>query len=77
MDTQKAYEIVFNDMMENGPEWFKGTYDAHNGTQHFMFGIQTVLEWIADKISDECYGKFASSFVDNMIKSEEKPLTND
>lgn len=74
-EMRKHYEIVFNDIMVNGPDMFKGVYDAHHGgTQHFMFGIQTVLEYIADKISDERYGEFASTFVDNMIKSEEKIL---
>ena len=71
-EMRKHYEAVFNDIMENGPDMFKGIYDAHHKqTMYFMFGVQTVMEYIADKVSDECYWNFDSTYVGNMIKSEE------
>lgn len=39
---------------------------------NFMYGICTVMEFIADKVSPEVYDKFSTEFVKNMNKSEER-----
>lgn len=69
-ELQKHYEIVLNDMLVNGPDLFKGIYDAHlEETDQFMYGIQTVMEYIACSISDQRYDTIENMFIDNMDKS--------
>ena len=67
-----AYHLVYNDMISEGPKLFKGCYDAKHGNNSFMYGICTVMEFIADKVSPEVYDKFSTDFVTNMNKSEER-----
>lgn len=67
-----AYHLVYVDMVSKGPKLFKGYYDAKHGNNSFMYGICTVMEFIADKISPEVYDKFSTEFVTNMNKSEER-----
>lgn len=45
---------------------FTGKYDAKHGRKHFMFGVLTVLEYIADKAGNE---EYSDMFLDNMNKS--------
>ena len=66
----EAYRIVFNDLSEIG--LFVGKYDAKNGKKDFMFGISTVMESIAARVSDECLDDFEHLFYVNMTESEEK-----
>lgn len=63
----KAYKMVLKDMVENGPGFFVGKYDATNGNKHFMYGIETVMEFIAYKAEQE---EFDNLFLENLIKSE-------
>ena len=51
---------------------FIGCYDAKHGNEHFMYGIETVMEYIASKISDETAKNFADTFFQNMIDSGNK-----
>lgn len=67
-----AYQLVYNDMIASGPKMFRGHYDAKHGNNSFMYGICTVMEFIADKVSPEIYDKFSTEFVKNMNKSEER-----
>ncbi len=67
-----AYHLVYDDMVSKGPKLFKGCYDAKHGNNSFMYGICTVMEFIADKVSPEVYDKFSTEFVTNMNKSEER-----
>lgn len=53
METRDAYKIVLKDMLKNGSSLFKGRFDAKNGNIHYMYGISTVMEFIADKAEDE------------------------
>lgn len=62
--TVDAYKIVLEDLKE--VPMFMGKYDAKNGNIHFMYGISTVLEYIADKAGDE---EYRDIFVDNLNKS--------
>ena len=67
-----AYHLVYDDMVSKGPKLFKGCYDAKHGNNSFMYGICTVMEFIADKVSPEVYNKFSTEFVTNMNKSKER-----
>lgn len=69
---QDAYRIVLNDILNNGCEMFVGKYDAKNGSEKFMHGIGTVVEYIAYKVSDEDGSAIENLFVKNMIASEQK-----
>ena len=48
-----AYRIVFNDMMNSECGLLVGKYDAKNGNKAFMYGINTVMEWIAYRASEK------------------------
>ena len=67
-----AYHLVYDDMVSKGPDLFKGRYDTKHENNSFMYGICTVMEFIADKVNPEVYDKFSTDFVANMNKSEER-----
>ena len=69
---QDAYRIVYNDILNNECGLMVGTYDAKNGNEDFMYGIATVMEWIAYHVSEADGEAFSELFIKNMIKSEEK-----
>lgn len=66
----RAYQVVFQDLMQI--DLFRGIYDAKHGDEHYMYGISAVIEYIAQGVSDECYEKFDTEFIQNMIASEKK-----
>lgn len=77
MELKDAYKEVLIDIISNGPEMFVGKYDARNGKREFMFGISTLMEWIAYRTADDDAIKFVDEeFVKNMVKSEKKALQN-
>lgn len=59
------YKIVLEDLRQ--VPLFAGKYDAKNGSEHFMFGILTVMEYIADKAGNK---EYTDMFIDNMNKSK-------
>lgn len=66
---KQAYQMVFNDLLEN--RMFQGHYDAINGNHHFMNGIETVMEVIANRAYDEQYAEnFVDIFACNMAISK-------
>ena len=65
-----AYSLVYDDIVSSGPKMFRGHYDAKHGNNSFMYGICTVMEYIADKTSPEAYDEFSTLFVKNMNESE-------
>lgn len=67
-----AYRIVLNDMMNSGCGLLVGKYDAKNGDEKFMHGIDVVMEWIAYRASEKQGDEFSAMFFDNMIESQEK-----
>lgn len=69
---QDAYRIVFNDMMNSGCGLLVGKYDAKNGNEKYMFGIDTVMEWIAYKVSEVQGDDFSELFTKNMVESQKK-----
>lgn len=64
------FKIVLKDLQKY--RMFCGKYDAKNGDIHFMYGIQTVMEYIASQVSDECCDKFDNEFINNLLESEDK-----
>ena len=70
MNKAEAYKIVFDDLCKYN--MFVGIYDAKNGDDHFMFGISTVMEAIANTISEEEGDNFINKFYRNMDESEKK-----
>lgn len=70
MELKQAYQMVFNDLREC--RMFQGHYDAINGNSHFMSGISTVMEVIANRAYDDDFAeKFSNEFTDNMLRSRE------
>ena len=68
MDLQKAYQMVFSDLCEC--PMFQGHYDAANGNPHFMHGIGTVIEVIAQRGYDVRFAeRFSGVFAFNMERS--------
>lgn len=70
MNKRKAFEIVYNELTKN--PMFRGNYDAKNGDKHFMYGVCTVMEVVANNIDEETYIKYVDLWTDNMKKSEER-----
>ena len=68
MDKKDIYEYVLNDLSEIS--LFRGNYDAENGSEEFMYGILTILEFIAHNTTQEKYTQVVDDFIENMIKSE-------
>ena len=73
---QDAYRIVFNDMMNSGCGLLVGKYDAKNGNEKYMFGVDTVMEWIAYKVSEAQGDDFSELFTKNMIEGQKKARGN-
>ena len=63
---------VFINLCECG--LFVGKYDAEHGDEHFMYGVNTVMESLAYMISDKVGDTFNEAFLRNMEKSEKKVL---
>ena len=47
MTKQEAYKIVYNDILNRDIGLFLGRFDAKNGKPEFMYGISTLMEFIA------------------------------
>ena len=67
-----AYSIVLADLMNKSP-LLTGKYDAENGKESFMYGIATVMEYIAGGTGNEnLLNKFEDMFYNNLVLSEIK-----
>lgn len=60
---------IIEEMREFG--MFDGKYNAKNGSSVFMYGIETVMEYLAYKVSDEYGDSFSDIFTQNLIISEQ------
>ena len=70
MDLVLAYQMVFNDLCKS--RLFEGIYDATNGNEQFMSGVETVMEVIAQRGYNEGFAEhFAEVFAYNMERSKE------
>ena len=51
---------------------FRGEYDAKHGNESFMYGIATVIEYLASLADDTFCQEISDTFNHNMVKSQEK-----
>ena len=51
---------------------FRGEYDAKHGSESFMAGIATVMEYLASCVDDTFHQEVSDVFTHNMVKSQEK-----
>ena len=51
---------------------FRGEYDAKHGNESFMYGIATVMEYLASLVDDIFCQEVSDVFTHNMVKSQEK-----
>lgn len=68
--TKEAYRRVLTDILNRDLSLFVGRYDATNGNEHFMYGICTVMEFIAFSADEKCYEAFQDIWNKNMNLSE-------
>lgn len=64
---REALKKIVEDMRECG--LFVGRFDAKNGNVHFMYGINTVMEYLTSLISEEYQVEFDKEFMTNFEKS--------
>jgi hypothetical protein len=70
MSKQEIYKTVLKDLVKC--PMFLGNYDAKNGSKQFMYGILTVMEFIAYNCGEETYDEFEKIFLENLQKSVDK-----
>lgn len=70
MKLEQAYHMVYDDMINSGCGLWVGKYDAKHGRKDFMFGIGTVMEYIAYQVSEKEGRRFLVKFANNMVESE-------
>lgn len=51
---------------------FRGEYDAKHGSESFMYGIATVIEYMASLADDTFCQEVSDVFTHNMVKSQKK-----
>ena len=69
MTKQEAYKIVYNDILNRGIGLFLGQFDAKNGKPEFMYGISTLMDFIAYQSSEKDYDDFQIIWFENFQKS--------
>lgn len=73
-EKQTIKKVIEYAMEQNG--LFAGNYDAVNGKEEFMYGISTLLEYLAFAVDENFGNDVENTFVKNMVKSKQKALTN-
>lgn len=71
--SRKAYKAVLADLQR--VPLFQGRYDAKNGSESFMYGIHTVIEFIEDGAGWNPYSD--DGFMANMAASEDRKEKSD
>ena len=69
MTKQEAYRIVYNDILNRDIGLFLGKFDAKNGKPEFMYGISTLMDFIAYESSEADYEDFQKLWFENFQKS--------
>ena len=69
MTKQEAYRIVYNDILNRDIGLFLGKFDAKNGKPEFMYGISTLMDFIAYESSEADYEDFQKIWFENFQKS--------
>lgn len=72
MTKQDAYRIVYNDILNRDIGLFIGKFDATNGSEKYMQGICTLMEFIAYESSETDFNNFEKIWYDNFEKSIDK-----
>ena len=72
MTKQEAYRMVYNDILNRGIGLFLGQFDAKNGKPEFMYGISTLMDFIAYESSEKDYDDFQKIWFENFQKSIDK-----
>lgn len=70
MTKEEVIRSLIEEMSKCG--LFVGKYDAKNGSEKFMCGVNAVMEYLAYEVSDEYGDKFSDMFVKNMLDSKNK-----
>lgn len=69
MELKEAYQMVFHDLCHC--RMFLGFYDAFNGNEQYMGGIETAMEVIAQRGYNEKFAEqFAEVFAFNVERSK-------
>ena len=69
MELKQAYQMVFDDLCHS--RMFLGFYDAFNGNEQYMGGIEMVMEVIAQRGYGQDFAeRFSNEFCDNMLRSK-------
>ena len=63
-----AFRIVLAELSKI--KLFSGCYDAVNGNEHFINGVWSVMDVIADKAGK--YDEFEDQFLKNVLESQAK-----
>lgn len=69
MNKEEIRQLV-SKMMECS--MFRGEYDAKHGSESFMYGIATVIEYLASLADDTFCQEVSDVFTHNMVKSQKK-----
>ena len=69
MTKQDAYRIVYNDILNRDIGLFLGKFDAKNGKPEFMYGISTLMDFIAYESSEADYEDFQKIWFENFQNS--------
>ena len=64
---REALKKIVENMRECG--LFVGRFDAKNGDLHFMYGIETVMEYLTSLISKEYCDEYEKEFINNFERS--------
>ena len=68
--TDNEHEVlkkIIEEMREYG--LFAGKFDAKNGNINFMYGIETVMEYLTSLISEEYCDEYQKEFINNFERS--------
>ena len=64
---REALKKIVENMQECG--LFVGRFDAKNGNVDFMYGIETVMEYLTSLISEEYCDEYQKEFINNFERS--------
>ena len=68
MATKEEYKHVLTDLLQ--VKIFTGIYDAEHGDEHLMYGINTVMAYIANQVSKDTCDNVEDLFFTNLIASQ-------
>lgn len=71
MELTDNERTILKKIVENMRECglFAGKFDAKNGNVNFMYGIETVMEYLTSLISKEYCDEYEKEFINNFERS--------